>query len=83
MDREKIREFAKNHGYEDVIYEGEWRGCSVYGRVFKGEEPRCLGYPLKILVKDDEIRLSTTKETREYILYAYADKIEQDDTIEF
>lgn len=67
MDKAVIVQFAKSKGYYDVIYNGKWRSYDVYEPVFQGNEVHYVGPPLTILVKGDEIRMSTVKEAFEIL----------------
>lgn len=65
MSKEKILEFAKKNGYDDVEPLGKWREFDCYEPIFDGtseEEPAIVGLPLIILVNGDEIRMSTEEE---------------------
>lgn len=64
MIPDKVREFAKKHGYPCVEYEGVWKEYKVYGPYFPpidGMIPPT-GLPTFILLNGDECRLSTTDE---------------------
>lgn len=65
MSNEQIVAFAKKNGYDGVEPLGKWREFDCYEPVFDGtteEEPAIVGAPLIILVKGDEIRMSTEEE---------------------
>lgn len=65
MSTEKIIAFAKKNGYDGVDPLGKWRDYDCYEPIFEGtseEEPAIVGPPLIILVKGDEIRMSTEEE---------------------
>lgn len=65
MSKDKIIEFAKKNGYDDVEPLGKWREFDCYEPIFDGtseEEPAIVGLPLIILVNGDEIRMSTEEE---------------------
>lgn len=76
MKLEKVIEFAKKNGYDGAEPRGEWKGYEVYEPTFKdsGEELAIVGLPLVILVKGEEIRMSTPDEALERL-----DDIEDDD----
>lgn len=61
MTSDKINEFATAHGYDGAIYLKEWQGYSCY-EPFSDDEASCMGLGSVILVKGDEIRMSTTQE---------------------
>jgi len=67
MKIEKIKDFAKQQGYDDVLSIGKWKGFDAYEPVFNGEEPSFIGVPLLILVKGDSIRMSTVDEAFEQL----------------
>lgn len=70
MTREKVLNFARKQGYDKVEYSGKWRGYDVYTpEVDYGteKEPAIIGLPLIILVKGNEIRLSTPDEAFAYL----------------
>lgn len=77
MTKEKILNFAKEKGYDNVEYAGKWRGYEVYkpGVDYGTEkEPAIIGLPLIILVKGNEIKLSTVDEA-----FAYLDSLPDDE----
>ena len=70
MNKEKIIEFAKQNGYDGVFPLGKWKGYDAYEPTFdfsSEKEPALVGPPLMILVKGDEIRMSTVEEAFEQI----------------
>lgn len=75
MSKEKIIAFAKKQGYDGISPLGKWRGYDAYEPTFKGtgEEPAFVGPPLMILVKGNEIRMSTVEEA-----YAQIDEAEDE-----
>ena len=58
----KIKQLAKEYGYDNAVEVGNWHGYSVYDPTFNDGEIHYVGLPLKILVKDNEIRMSTYDE---------------------
>jgi len=60
-----ILSFAKAAGYADVKPTDSWNGYDVYRPVESCEHPRDSGLPVVILVKGDEIRMSTDEEAFE------------------
>lgn len=65
MSKDKIIAFAKKEGYDGVLPLGKWREYDCYEPTFDGsdeENPACVGPPLIILVKGEEIRMSTEEE---------------------
>ena len=68
MNKDKIQNFAKENGYIKAIYKGEWKEYEVYEPIYsESEEVSYIGYPLMILVKDDQIRLTTPDESLELL----------------
>lgn len=67
MKLEKIKAFAKEQGYDDVLYLDKWRGYDAYEPVFNGDEVSIVGLPLIILVKGDVVRMSTADEAFEQL----------------
>lgn len=59
-----IKEFAKNQGYDEAIYLKDWKGYECYEPI-SGDDITYTGLPLVILVKGDEIRMSTPEEAME------------------
>ncbi len=61
----KILEFAKDHGFEDVKYNFNWRTFKCYAAILKKGVVSFTGYPLVILedVKTGGIRMSSPKES--------------------
>ena len=45
----------------------DWKGYQVYIPQYKGHP--CIGLPYVVLVKNGEVRLSTPKESEEYLLF--------------
>ena len=61
----EIIAFAKANGYDGAIPLGKWRGYDAYEPTFDGADEDsvvCVGPPLMILAKGDEIRMSTAEE---------------------
>lgn len=80
MSNEKIVEFAKKNGYDDAIPLGPWREYDCYEPIFDGateDEPAIVGPPLIILVKGDEIRMSTEEEAFQQMDETDTDEIEE------
>lgn len=68
-----IVEFAKDNGYDNAHYLGEWHSYKVYEPTFSNKEMHYTGYPLSILEKGKEIRFTTEKECFE-VLDAFPDE---------
>ncbi len=64
-----IQKFAKENGYDEAKYIGEWKGYKVFNPIIKSDKPLCIGYPLKILQKGQKLRLSTIGESFELLDY--------------
>ena len=78
MSKKEITAFAKKQGYDGVSPLGKWRGYDCYEPTFKGtdeENPAIVGPPLMILVKGNEIRMSTVEEA-----YEQMDEVEDEDS---
>lgn len=57
----------------DSSKEGQpWKGCKVIVPVYFGQP--IIGYPYVILIKDGEARISTEKESLDYLSYCNGDK---------
>lgn len=68
-----VVEFAKENGYDNAKYIGDWKSFKVFEPTFNDNEDHFIGYPLSILVKDKEIRFTTDKECFE-VLKLYPDE---------
>lgn len=78
MRKQQIIAFAKKQGYDGAVPLGKWREYDAYEPTFKGtteEAPAIVGPPLLILVKGEEIRMSTIEEA-----YAQIDEAEDEDS---
>ena len=62
-----VIEFAKENGYDNAKYLGEWNAFIVFEPIFNDKEEHYIGYPLSILVKDNNIRFTTEKECFEVL----------------
>lgn len=60
--------FAKKQGYLGARYEDNWRGYKVYKPLIKNGNAK-IGYPLRVLEKEDKLRWTTPKESLEYLDY--------------
>ena len=59
-----IIEFAKQHGYQNVVYLCKWRGFKCYEPIMSEGEISFIGLPLLILEDEDgNIRMSTPEES--------------------
>lgn len=70
MTKKEITAFAKKNGYDGADPIGKWKEYDAYEPYIKNtseEEPFFSGPPLMILVKDDEIRMSTVEEAFEQL----------------
>ena len=65
--RQKVIEFAQSQGYETALRLKNWKGFEVYEPIMKKDEVSYTGLPLLILVKGDEIRMSTPDEALEQL----------------
>ncbi len=62
-----ILEFALKQGYQTVKKSGTWRGYTVYTPGYDDGATHYTGLPYVILVKDGKARMSTPKETIDYM----------------
>lgn len=68
MSIEKIVAYAKTQGYIDAKYLHKWRDFDVYEPIYsKSEETAYIGLPLMILVKGDNIRMTTPDEAFKHL----------------
>jgi len=59
----KIKDFTKAQGFDNVRYKGRWNNYSYYEMYFDNiKEDIFIGYPNYILVLGDRIRLATVDE---------------------
>lgn len=80
MSKDKIIAFAKEQGYDSIAPLGKWREYECYEPIFDGsteDEPAIVGPPLIILVKGDEIRMSTEEEAFQQMDETDTDEIEE------
>lgn len=61
----QVNEFARKHGYEKAEYLKKWKGYRCYEPIMSKGKISFSGLPLLILVKGDEIRMSTPEEAME------------------
>lgn len=68
MEKSKIYEFAKEHGYETAEFLCEWRGFKCYEPIFSANRISFIGMPLLILEdKDGKLRMSTPEEAMQQL----------------
>lgn len=82
MEKEKIIKFAKAEGYDSAEYAGQWLDYEIYHPYFEGEDelhPAIVGLPFSILVKGENIRMSTTEEIFQILDELYDDEEGVDD----
>lgn len=65
MVDERIINYAKSLGYDGAEYKGKWKEYDVYEPTLK--EPADIGKPVFILNQGENLRITTEKETFEYI----------------
>ncbi len=64
MELERAIEYAKQQGYISAEYLCEWNGYSCYEPLFSAEEYDCpTGLPYVVMIKGNEIRMSTAEES--------------------
>lgn len=66
MEQTKVLAFAREQGYADIIPLGKWRGFDCYEPIFDGGVSY-VGPPLLVLVKGEEMRMSTPDEAFQQI----------------
>lgn len=67
----KVLEFAREMGFDNISFLGEWKGYDVYEPIFEGDGVYCIGMPEVILVNEEKIRLSTNEEAFECLDVLY------------
>ena len=73
----RILDFAIEQGYSGVKKGKDWNGYEVYIPHYSSNKTAYVGYPLVILVKDGEIRMSDLDESIEYL--NFTDPLEETD----
>ena len=69
---EQVIAFARSQGYYTAEYDRKWNGYYVYQPLFRAQlegKNLKLGPPFVILMKGDELRMSTVKEAFEFLDY--------------
>ncbi|MBB5183428.1 hypothetical protein [Catenisphaera adipataccumulans] len=73
-EKEKVKQFAKQHGYDFASFLSEWNGYRCYEPEFEGDGMNFVGLPLIILVSaDGNIRMSTADEAMQFLREADID----------
>lgn len=67
MKQSEIIKFAQSIGYLGVKKIGQWREFDAYEPIFTEDGVAYVGQPLMILVKGNEIRMSTVEEAFQQI----------------
>lgn len=62
MSKNDIKKFAVVNGYKDAVYLKKWRGYKCYEPIMQEDSVSYIGLPLVIMVKGNEIRMSTPNE---------------------
>ena len=70
MKEQKILDFARESIYDQVKYIGKWKKYDVWEPGFSDGEPRFIGFPQFILVKDGEPQWSADDEQSREIMNA-------------
>ncbi|NLY08555.1 MAG: hypothetical protein GXZ11_01435 [Tissierellia bacterium] len=80
MDERRILQLAQGYyyGFNIVRHIGEWKGYQVYSPGEKGETPM-IGLPVFVLVKGEEMRLSTHEEAFAAMRYLYPDEEDEEE----
>ena len=63
---DKVIEYAKSKGYNDIRQLESWKGYEIYEPILLHEDA-IIGIPFVIMVKGNNIRMSTINETFEYM----------------
>lgn len=80
MKKKSIIAFAKENGYSGILPLGRWKEYDAYEPTFDGTgELAFVGPPLMILVKGEEIRMSTVEEAFEQIADAEDEDEEEEE----
>lgn len=67
MTIKDILAFGEKIGYNNLERGSDWRGFEVYQPVYPGKDIVYAGLPFVVLVKGDEIHLSTPEEALERV----------------
>lgn len=65
--KNKIIDFAKLEGFDTAQRVENWRGYEIYEPLYNDGEVHYIGLPFFIMLKDDEMRMSTLEETLAWI----------------
>lgn len=82
MKKSEIVAFAKENGYDGIAPLGRWRDYDAYEPTIGSKSDTSLAFvgpPLMILVKGEEIRMSTVEEAYEQIAEADDEDDEEDE----
>ena len=75
--QEMLDKRAKNCGYDFAQKLGNYKGYDVW--TFSTNEPRCLGYPLFILVKGEKTKTVVHGDKYHREIWNYANSLSHDD----
>lgn len=80
ITEKQVLKYAKKRGYDKVEkYDIVWNGYEVWHPSFNGNGVAIIGFPLVILVKGNEIRMSTPDESIEVLKLRYPGLGEEDE----
>lgn len=71
----EVKELIRNLGARRYKKD-EWNGYTVYEPVYSTKV--CIGFPLIVLVKGEEVRISTNKESIEYLDQKYGNEEDEE-----
>ena len=63
----RVNDFARENGYNGAEFLKKWNGYDAYEPYMDKDSEAYLGLPLMILVKGEEIRMSTPQEAMDMI----------------
>ncbi len=75
---EIVEEYIDSLGADGYEKGKSWKGYDVY--VPQYARYSCVGYPYVVLVKGEEVRLSTEKESIEYLSYSETEAAKEKNT---
>jgi hypothetical protein len=68
--KEKILKVAKSFGFDNYMFVGNWNSYNIYTPYNNDGTIPCIGQPVFVLVKGEEIRVAEESEW-EYIQYFF------------
>jgi hypothetical protein len=83
MNINTVIDYAKGQGYDGAVYSGKWGEYTVYAPTLEDRKIAYVGMPLVILVRGEEIRMSTDEESLELLDYGNSTMNEYEPFIDF